>query len=540
VLIFLLLLLTLPDFAQLPLSVQSFRKLPNDLDARVNEPLKDQNGDLCAIIKVATTQTGFNFDCGQIGIIKTIQKLSEIWVYVPYGVKRLTIFHPQLGILRDYQIPISVEKATVYELVLITGKVVQSVEETIVSQWLAITPEPAEAMIYLNDNFVKSGVYQVKLKPGTYTYRVEAPMYNTEAGKIEIADSKKDLIVKLKPAFGYIMVNSEPENDAIVIIDGKMQKNTTPCQSEPLASGEHTVQVVKDMFQPVAQKVKVNVGQTTKISSKLIATFAEVTINLPKDATLYINNQEKGQGGWQGRLNAGVYSLEARQENHRPARQDIDLAVGDKKSVKLEPDPIYGTLDVLSNPTGASIKINGQPFGTTPGTIEKHLIGTYQLQLSKYGFNNLNKTIKIEEGKTTEVNEKLVALTAAEKSKTGAVKLPEAKPESVYRKEYYKYKNRKNVWLTSTIVTGSIGAVLYFQSNNAYTKYLSSTSDAASLQQKVRLFDTLYPIAFGAAGFSLVEMIINANKQGKAKKLPISFYPQSLPGGAGLIFACKF
>ena len=67
------------------LAVELFKKLPNDLDARVNEPRKDQNGDVCAIIKVVTTETGFSFDSGQIGIVKTVQKPAEIWVYVPFG-----------------------------------------------------------------------------------------------------------------------------------------------------------------------------------------------------------------------------------------------------------------------------------------------------------------------------------------------------------------------------------------------------------------------------------------------------------------------
>ena len=40
------------------INVQSFRFLENDLDARVNHPIRDQNGELCAIIKVVTTRTG--------------------------------------------------------------------------------------------------------------------------------------------------------------------------------------------------------------------------------------------------------------------------------------------------------------------------------------------------------------------------------------------------------------------------------------------------------------------------------------------------
>ena len=117
------------------ISVKSFRKLEFDLDARVSAPLRDFSGDVSAIIKVVTSQTGFTFDCGQIGIVKTINKPSEIWVYVPYGAKRISIFHEKLGQIRDFMFPEPIEKATVYELVLTTGKVVTTVEgETIENQ----------------------------------------------------------------------------------------------------------------------------------------------------------------------------------------------------------------------------------------------------------------------------------------------------------------------------------------------------------------------------------------------------------------------
>jgi hypothetical protein len=188
--LFLLLLLVFSIAVSAQIGVKSFRKLENDMTARIDAPLSDQNGDICAIIKIVTTHTGFTFDCGQIGIVKIVHKPSEIWIYVPYGAKRISISHPLLGMLRDYLFPQPIERATVYELVLISGTVVTTVQETIVSQWLVITPYPPDAMIYLNEKFVKNGIYQAKLRPGTYTYRVEAPKYYSEAGKIEITEKK--------------------------------------------------------------------------------------------------------------------------------------------------------------------------------------------------------------------------------------------------------------------------------------------------------------------------------------------------------------
>ena len=37
-----------------------------------------------------------------LGIVKRIDKVGEIWLYVPRGTRKITIKHPQLGVLRDY------------------------------------------------------------------------------------------------------------------------------------------------------------------------------------------------------------------------------------------------------------------------------------------------------------------------------------------------------------------------------------------------------------------------------------------------------
>jgi formylglycine-generating enzyme required for sulfatase activity len=405
---FLFLFMLIGSAAQAQLSVKYFRMLENDLDARVNFPVKDQNGDIAALIKVVTTQKGFTFDGGMTGIVKTIEKPSEIWVYVPWGIKRISIFHPQLGQLRDYMISMSVEKATVYELVLISGRVTTFVEETIESQWLVITPEPTNALVYLNDEFVKTGEYMAKLKPGAYNYRVELPLYHTEAGKIEIGNEKKTVAVKLKPAFGYIKISSQPESGAQVFVNGKLTTGTTPLTTEPIASGEHTVQVVKEMYQPTVQKVRVTDGQTTPLNVTLQPNFAELTINAPSGASIVLNNQQKGTGSWIGRLSAGIYSIEARLEKHRAAKQDIELTTGDKRTIELQPTPIYGSLDVVSSPSGATIKIDGKDYGTTPNTISRMLIGEYTVQLTRAGYTTVDKKIVVTEGTSAMISETLV------------------------------------------------------------------------------------------------------------------------------------
>ena len=104
-------------------SVESFKLLDNDLTANTFGTTEyDQNGDVAALIKVITTQTGFVVDGGMMGIVKTKQEVAEFWIYVPHGIQRIKLRHPQLGQL-EYYFPIPIEKARTYEMVLTTSQV---------------------------------------------------------------------------------------------------------------------------------------------------------------------------------------------------------------------------------------------------------------------------------------------------------------------------------------------------------------------------------------------------------------------------------
>ncbi len=96
--------------------VQSFRKLEWDLDARSNYPVLDQNNRKAALIKVVIPEVGFDFDVGVMGVVGVKQEVGEVWVYVPEGVRKITIKHQTYGIIRDYEFGCPIESATVYEM----------------------------------------------------------------------------------------------------------------------------------------------------------------------------------------------------------------------------------------------------------------------------------------------------------------------------------------------------------------------------------------------------------------------------------------
>ena len=119
--LFILLFLTARVLAQTDSSgfyVQSFKKLEWDLDARSNHPMLDQNNHKAALIKVVIPEDGFDFDVGVMGVVGVRQEVGEVWVYVPEGVRKITIKHQTYGVIRDYEFGCPIESATVYEMKL--------------------------------------------------------------------------------------------------------------------------------------------------------------------------------------------------------------------------------------------------------------------------------------------------------------------------------------------------------------------------------------------------------------------------------------
>lgn len=97
------------------MNVESFELAEMDLTANTAGTIVyDQNGDKCALIKIETIENGFSFDVGTLGVMKTEQHVGEIWLYVPEGVKRISISHPNYEKIRDYDLGLSVKKSRTY------------------------------------------------------------------------------------------------------------------------------------------------------------------------------------------------------------------------------------------------------------------------------------------------------------------------------------------------------------------------------------------------------------------------------------------
>lgn len=402
------------------LSVGSFNELPNDLDAKTHFPkIFTQTNTKCAIIKIVNTNQGFTFDVGSLPVVTTEvhADLGETWVYVPEGVKKIKIAHPQLGQLTTpdgyYWFPISVKAATCYRLMLISGKTSIVIEEAKrQTGWLIIKSNPSDADVYITMNGEESlmgntSSFQQKMEYGDYRYRLTKPLYHDEVGMVKVDQARVEISPSLAPAYGRISVTSNPSG-AKVEIDGLRDTYTTPCTTEVLASGTYTLRFSKENYSRVQKQVVVQDNQITPVDATLNASFATVTISSLPQAEIYLNGVWVAMGTYKEDLPFGVYEIEARLTSHKTASRQIEVSTNKPQTISLNPTPIYGSLDVVTNPMDASVILDGKNVGKTPITLDQVLIGEHKVEIIKPGCAPVERRITIEEKKHETVEVELV------------------------------------------------------------------------------------------------------------------------------------
>ena len=391
------------------MSVAGFEERPMDMDARVTHPVTDPNGQTCALIKVETTQTGFGFDTGVIQVVKTEQKIGEVWVYVQPRVKKITIMHQDYEPVRDYYFPTgALKEATVYLLKLRTaGAPVQAASTQQHSGFLIINSEPQGAEVWLNNESTGEVTpFRRKLAIGDeMPYRLSLPLYHDEAGMVTVDQPRKELQFALRPAFGSVTVTSTPSG-ALVFLDEK-QVGQTPLTLDRIASGSHSLRFQAPQYAVERRNVSVADGQTANVAVTLAARFAEITVQAPQGAVVTVDGDRKGSGTLSWRQGEGLCDIVVSMAGHRDARRQLEVVAGRAQTVQLTPQPIYGSASVDSDLMDAEIWIDGKQYGVTPNVVERLLVGSHTLVLKKSGYADLQQQFSVEEGKETSLLVKL-------------------------------------------------------------------------------------------------------------------------------------
>ena len=349
------------------LAVKSFALLETDVTANIQgTTVIDQNGEKCALIKIITTATGFSFDVGTLGVQKVDQHTGEIWVYMPHGVKRITINHQQLGFC-EYFFPIPIDAARTYRMELIAGEVQTIVKHAVTSQYVVFRVSPDNATIELDGQVLQAheGGATKRMPFGTYDYRVAAPRYYPQIGSVTVNNPQQKHIVNinLEPAFATVAMTVDAE--AEIWIDD-VKRGVRSFTGE-LAYGTYLVECRQAGHRPSQKEITLTADNARQPITLPRPTpiYGSLDINsIPVDAEIWIDGKRVGESPlFIQDLLVGRHNIRLTKAGHSDYVSTITIEEGQTTQVNAQLE--NGREVEIVTQEGATIYVDGQAVGTT-------------------------------------------------------------------------------------------------------------------------------------------------------------------------------
>lgn len=269
-------LMALTAEAQKTMDVARFTRLDNDLMARVTKPVRDKDeGKLCALIRVVTNLTDLEVRADALGIVQKEQHNGELWLYVPYGARSLSLSHEGYFPLL-YQYPEAIAEGVVYELRLSAFETqAENAGQPSNTQMFVLTHSPEDATVFVDGMEVPTehGVFAAMISKGEHSYKVEADQYEEVENTFTLGDQPVRETATLQPLFATFQLQTLPDNDFDVVVNGR-RVGTSPYKSGRLQPGQYRIRVEKEEYYPVDTLLRLREGDNANLTVKLTS-FAD-------------------------------------------------------------------------------------------------------------------------------------------------------------------------------------------------------------------------------------------------------------------------
>jgi hypothetical protein len=231
------------------------------------------------------------------------------------------------------------------------------------------------------------------------------------------------VIAQMTPSTGYgsISVASSP-NGALVILDGGKGQQA-PWIYNDVQSGSHLVQAFLSGYQPFSTIVTVDPGQAATVNAVLNPLTIVGTLQAkssPGGADLYIDGFYSGSTATTvGNLEAGNHVVHLRLAGYDDYTGVVtiqqNLVTTLDVTLTVESQVKDGDIVVQSNPSGASVFLDGTYKGTTemgnPLDLTGVAPGSHTIDIKLENYNDYSTVIEVTAGKVSRINAEMVPVS---------------------------------------------------------------------------------------------------------------------------------
>lgn len=342
IILYLLLLLSIPLFAQLEVKEGSFKEVPGFVNINPDDNYQTDDNNLpFAVIKVRTENINdkqrrelkFSGNAGTFIMLE--YKDGEVWVYLTAQyADYLKISHPDFSSI-EFTLPYDLKPKCGYEMTLVNKSI--AIKDGWGSLTITTTPEN-NASITLNGRVLQQNTpYSNDMMPsGNYEIIVSKERFKTTTKTIEIQNGENKIInIEMPYIYGDLIIDSKPSG-ATVFIDDNNYGVTPLCLYQTIVVGHHNLQLKKDGFKLISNSFDLIENQTLSFNETLekgknitfygygvnIAVYSDdiymgllpldkkksAELNIPQnydigdDFSVFMDNAEKGDASAQSNL----------------------------------------------------------------------------------------------------------------------------------------------------------------------------------------------------------------------------------------------
>jgi len=243
------------------------------------------------------------------------------------------------------------------------------------------------------------------------------------------------------------------------------------------------------------EKTIINKGETKYINATKKTTLNVFVNSNPTNADFYLNDVYVGKTPQTMVLNYGTNNLKfSGIDLHEDTKTTLEISEHSSPNININLIPSGINAQIISQPLGASIKIDGKFYGQTPNTVPL-IFGDYNLSLHKTGYQEFSQNISIIENKTI-YNFNLMSSR-----------------NTVAEVNFNKFKQYRNTSFLGFIGTFIVGFLFLNSANQLYADYQTATTNATELHKQIRNRDILATTFFlTSVSFAVPIYIFNSKK----------------------------
>ncbi|HJJ29236.1 MAG TPA: PEGA domain-containing protein, partial [Methanocorpusculum sp.] len=214
---------------------------------------------------------------------------------------------------------------------------------------------------------------------------------------------------------GTVTISTNPTGADIYFDDNYV--GTSPQYIQNVMAGSHSICAMKDGYETAYQVVKVDVQETVSKDIVMKKQTGSLLLTANVDgAAVYADKTLIGYTPLSDSftLGAGTHEILVTKENYYDEKIEVPIEAGKTTTRAVKLSPVISSVEITSEPAGASVYIDGELAGTTPLSVKSLTLGQHVIEVALDGYEKKTDFISV-------VNQQGISRSYVLNAKTGSL-----------------------------------------------------------------------------------------------------------------------